>query len=268
MPNRIARVLLAICLLATLAACGSTASQNTSSTAVAPSVAGVTPTAEAATAAAIATTASTGAGVTITPATEATIASTAAGASTAAVAGARTFQIVSARTEARYEVQEQFLSRNLPSKAIGKTNAVTGQFQFSTSGKPTGKVTKITVDLRTLKSDDSRRDGRIRQQWLESDKYPYAEFTSTEVQNLPDNYTEGQEVNFKLIGDMKIHDVTKPVTFDVRGKLTGGTVTGTATTQIMMKDFGFDPPSIAGMLTVQDGVTIVVDFTAKEGSGS
>ncbi|MFL5800548.1 MAG: YceI family protein [Roseiflexaceae bacterium] len=93
---------------------------------------------------------------------------------------------------------------------------------------------------------------------------PFAEFTSTEVQSVPASYTDGQEVSFKLIGDMTIREVTHPVTFDVVGKLQGDTVTGTATTQILMKDFGFDPPSVAGMLTVQDGVTIKVNFTAKE----
>ena len=50
--------------------------------------------------------------------------------------------------------------------------------------------------------------------------------------------------------------------FDVTGTLAGDTVTGTATTQILMKDFGFDPPSVAGILTVQDGVTVTVNFTA------
>jgi len=182
----------------------------------------------------------------------------------ASTAEARTFQIVPEQTEASYEVQEKFLNRALLNKAIGKTNAVTGEFQFSTDGQPSGQVTKITVDLRTLTSDSSRRDGRIRTQWLESEKYPFAEFTSTEVQSVPTSYTDGQEVSFKLIGDMTIREVTHPVTFDVIGKLQGDTVTGTATTQILMKDFGFDPPSVAGMLTVQDGVTIKVNFTAKE----
>jgi polyisoprenoid-binding protein YceI len=193
-----------------------------------------------------------------------TAASSEPAAPAASAAGARTFQIVPEQTEASYEVQEQFLSRALPNKAIGKTNAVTGEFQFSTDGQPNGEVTKITVDLRTLTSDSSRRDGRIRTQWLESETYPFAEFTSTEVQGLPASYTEGQEVSFKLVGDMTIREVTRPVTFEVVGKLQGDTVTGTATTQILMKDFGFDPPSIAGMLTVEDGVTIKVDFTAKE----
>ena len=96
--------------------------------------------------------------------------------------------------------------------------------------------------------------------------YPLATFASTDVQGIPESYTEGQEITFKLTGDMTIREVTKPVTFDVRGKLEGDTITGTATTQLLMKDFGFDPPSIAGMLTVQDGVTVTVNFTAKESS--
>jgi polyisoprenoid-binding protein YceI len=182
----------------------------------------------------------------------------------ASVPGMRTFRIVPDQTEASYEVQEQFLRRDLPNQAIGKTNTVEGEFQFTLDGKPTGQVTKFTVDLRTLTSDESRRDNRIRRQWLESDKYPFAEFVSTEAQNLPASYTDGQEVAFKLVGNLTIREITRPVTFDVTGKLVGDTVTGTATTQILMKDFGFDPPDIAGMLTVKDGVTIRVNFTAKE----
>jgi polyisoprenoid-binding protein YceI len=176
----------------------------------------------------------------------------------------RTFTIVSDQTEASYAVQEQFLNRELPNQAIGKTSAVEGTFQFSADGQPTGQVTKITVDLRTLSSDSSMRDKRIKSQWLESDTYPYAEFVSTGVEGVPASYTAGQEVNFKLVGNMTIHGVTKPVTFDVTGTLDGNTVTGTATTQILMKDFGFEPPSVAGILTVQDGVTVIVNFTATE----
>ena len=191
-------------------------------------------------------------------------AATAAPAPSGTASGTRTFTIVPDQSEASYEVQEQFLSRDLPNQAIGKTNAVTGELQFSLDGKPSGKVTNITVDLSKLTSDESRRDNRIRQQWLESNKYPNAVFTSTDAQGLPETYTEGQHVNFKLTGDMTIHDVTKPVTLDVTGKLVGDTITGSATTQILMKDFGIDPPSIAGMLTVKDGVTIKLNFTAKE----
>ena len=235
MYRRIWMAILAVAFAGALAACGSSTSQPAAAPTAAP---------------AAAPTAADGA--------------IAAPAASGAANGTRTFEIVPEQTEASYEVQEKFLNRDLPNMALGKTNAVTGELQVSLDGKPSGKVTKISVDLRTLTSDQSRRDNRIRTQWLESEKYPFAEFTSTDVQGTPDSYTEGQEVNFKLTGDMKIREVTKPVTFDVKGKLEGDTITGSATSKILMKDFGFDPPDIAGMLTVTDGVTVTINFTAKE----
>jgi polyisoprenoid-binding protein YceI len=249
MYRRIRMAILALAFAVALAACGG-ASATPSAAATAPTAQPSNPasTAQAPNSATAATAPS----------------SAASGGATSGASGTRTFAIVPEQSEASYEVQEQFLSRDLPSQAIGKTNAVTGEIQFSLDGKPSGKVTNITVDLSKLTSDESRRDNRIRQQWLESSKYPNAVFTSTEAQGLPETYTEGQDVNFKLTGDMTIRDMTKPVTFDVTGKLVGDTITGSATTQILMKDFGIDPPSIAGMLTVKDGVTIRLNFTAKE----
>jgi len=184
---------------------------------------------------------------------------------TGADAGAvRRFAIVPEESQASYDVQEQFLEQNLPARAVGTTRAVEGEFEFNAQGQPSGRVTRFRVDLRTLTSDRPRRDSAIRTRWLESDTYPYADFVSTGVQDVPAAYTEGEEVSFKLIGDLTIRNVTREVTWDVTGRLQGDTVTGRATTLINMVDFGFDPPSIAGVLTVEDGVTITLDFTARE----
>ena len=246
MYRRIWMATLAVVFAGALAACGSSTSQPAAApTAALAAIASTTAPADA-------------------PTSAASNAPTAAAAPSGAAGRTRTFAIVPEQTEASYQVQEKFLNRDLPNMALGKTQAVTGELQVSLDGKPSGKVTKISVDLRTLTSDQSRRDNRIRTQWLESEKYPFAEFTSTDVQGIPDSYTEGQEVSFKLTGDMKIRDVTKPVTFDVKGKLEGDTITGSASSKILMKDFGFDPPNVAGMLTVEDGVTVMINFTAKE----
>lgn len=258
MYRRTWMIILSALLLALLAACGGT----TTSQPTAPAAPATEPTVPAAPAteptAAPATPAATADSVPA-PDTAATAAPAAA-----PTGNARLFRIVPDQTEVSYQVQEQFLNRDLPNLAIGKTTSIEGEFQFSLDGKPTGQVTKMTVDLRTLASDEGRRDRRLRTQWLESDTYPLAEFVSTGVEGVPESYTEGQEITFKLTGDMTIREITKPVTFDVRGKLEGDTVTGTATTLLYMKDFGFDPPDIAGMLTVEDGVTVTVNFTAKE----
>jgi len=176
----------------------------------------------------------------------------------------RTFRIVPEQSEASYSVQETFMAQNLPYRAVGRTSAIEGEFQFTTEGRPTGQVTRVTVDLSTLTSNDRRRDNRIRNEWLESLRFPTATFVSTGVEGVPESYVEGQEVSFRLIGDLTIRDVTRSVVFDVTGRLEGSTVTGTATTMIKMTDFGFNPPNIAGFVAVEDDVEITVTFTAVE----
>jgi hypothetical protein len=41
-------------------------------------------------------------------------------------------------------------------------------------------------------------------------------------------------------------------------------LTGAATTFFTMRDYGFDPPDVAGILRVTDGVTVTVNFVAQE----
>jgi polyisoprenoid-binding protein YceI len=62
---------------------------------------------------------------------------------------------------------------------------------------------------------------------------------------------------------LTVRDVTRPATFDVNARLAGDTLSGTATTQIKMSDFGIEPPNFANTLTVADEFRIEVQFVAK-----
>ena len=147
---------------------------------------------------------------------------------------------------------------------IGTTNTVDGDFKLGLrDGKPFFDVNKLRVDLRTLKSDSGFRDRAIQSQWLESAKYPYAEFVAKDVQGFPNDPAAGKEAHFQVSGDMTIREITKPLTFDVTATAEGDTISGTGTTFLLMKDFGFDPPDIAGRFTVSDGVTVTVKGVAK-----
>ena len=181
-----------------------------------------------------------------------------------AAVAARVFVIDGAQSSVEYAVDEVFLSENRPYRAIGITNAIEGEFQVAADGAIAGEVTRMRVDLRTLKSDSPRRDNAIRGRWLESDTFPYADFVSTDALDLPANYSEGEEVSFTLVGDMTVRDVTKSVTWAVTGVLQDGVVTGQATTSITMTDFGFDPPNIANMIKVEDKADLTVNFVATE----
>lgn len=183
----------------------------------------------------------------------------------------RTFQIVADQSEATYQVQEEFFNRPVSIvNPIGRTNAIEGQFQLTISGSQVQLAdNQFTVDLRTLTSDESRRDERIRNEWLESNTYPNAVFKATSIENFPADAGEGQDVSFQVTGDMTVREVTKPQTFDVTARLDGNTFSGTATSYLLMRDYGFEPPSVMGILEVADGVTVTVKFTAQEaGAGS
>jgi polyisoprenoid-binding protein YceI len=178
----------------------------------------------------------------------------------------RTFRLVPESSKASYTVEEEFFNQAVNFfTAVGTTQAIEGEFTVNLEGNQvTLGDNRFVVDLRTLTSDSSRRDNRIRQQWLESNSYPLAEFVATGLEGFPETVAEGQDISFRVVGDMTIREVTRPLTFETTARLDGETITGVATTQLLMRDFGFEPPSILGMLEVTDGVTVTVEFTAVE----
>ena len=87
-------------------------------------------------------------------------------------------------TVARYLVREQLARLDFPNDAVGETSDVVGRIIFDPVGDIDSAASKITVDLRTLKSDKSRRDRFLRTRSLESDVFPTAEFVVKELPGL------------------------------------------------------------------------------------
>lgn len=180
--------------------------------------------------------------------------------------GLRTFQIVPNQSTASYKVHENLIVRNLPSTdAIGKTQDVSGTFRIRTAQTPLVAALNATVNLSTLQTDEPRRDRFVRNDELETKTYPHATFASFCAQDLPTSYSDGQQISFKLLGNMTMHGKTNQATFAVTGKLSGDTVTGTATTTIFMTDFGIPPPNLANIAIAENKVEVTLEFTAKEG---
>jgi polyisoprenoid-binding protein YceI len=173
-----------------------------------------------------------------------------------------TFRVDPSQTSVEYAVDEVLFGNSQVTR--GSTNEVQGEFQLRlVDGKPTIVMSDLQVDLRTLKSDNNLRDAAIQRQWLESAKYPYAVFVAKSVEGLPSDAVQGKSYAFKVTGDMTIRNITKEVTFEGTVSVNGTTLTGEGTTQIYMKDFGFDPPEILGRFTVSDPATITIKGVAN-----
>lgn len=177
-----------------------------------------------------------------------------------------TYQIDPQETLVTYEVHEVFAGKDL-NTAIGVTQAITGTIELDTQDPRQSMVGKIQVDISKLRSDNWLRDDRLRNEFLESNRYPVAVFTPKELKGLPDSYTPGEELSFDMVGDLEVHETVSPVTFQVKASLVDGWLLGTATTMVKMTDFGFDPPALGGgLIKADDQADLRIDFAAKPAS--
>lgn len=162
--------------------------------------------------------------------------------------------------EARYLVNETLASLQVPSDAVGRTSAVTGMIVVNADGSIVAGESQFTVDLATLQSDSSRRDNYVRGNTLETDLYPNAEIVLTAVEGLPSPLPTSGEVTFQLMGDLTVHGVTKPATWQVTAQVGEGTLTGLATTSFTFADYNMQKPSVMSVLSVDDVIRLEYQF--------
>ena len=175
----------------------------------------------------------------------------------------RTYTIVPEQSSVTYSVGEVFFNdNNRFNLAVGKTQQVNGEVLLNFTHPEQSSLGTITVDISAFESDSSRRDNAIRDRWLESRRFPLATFAPTQVSGLSADVQAGQTVNLQITGDLTVRDTTRPVTFDVQVKLENDLLQGSASTEVLMTDFNFTPPDIAGMLKAEDKVKIDFTFVA------
>jgi polyisoprenoid-binding protein YceI len=182
---------------------------------------------------------------------------------TATPAPARRFAIQPGGSKLTLRVNEQFANVPLPNDAVLETSAVTGQLAIGTDGR-FGPDSKVAIDLSTLVSDDPERDEHVKDLYLETTKFRDAVFVPKELRGLPSPLPAGGPVKGQLLGDLTVHGVTKPITFEVDGTVDGGTFKGVAKTEVKITDFGMKVPTLAILLSVEDRVRTELSLVATE----
>ncbi|MER3459207.1 MAG: hypothetical protein C4309_11800, partial [Chloroflexota bacterium] len=166
------------------------------------------------------------------------------------------FTLVPEGSEARYRVREQLARLSFPSDAVGATKAISGQIVVNPDGTILSEKSKIVVDLTTLRSDENRRDNYIKNNTLQTSRFPTAEFVPREIRGLSSPLPASGEGTFQLIGDLTLHGVTRPVTWEVTARLDGQTLTGSATTSFTFADFNLTVPQVFVVLSVDETIRL------------
>lgn len=179
-----------------------------------------------------------------------------------AVAGVA-FQVVPGESVLTYTVREKLAVLALPNDAVGRTTELSGTIYLD------GRPSRIVADLRTLQSDQPRRDRYIRYQGGPVfERYPFAEFTLTDLGDLPSQYRPGETVKQNVTGLLKIREVERPWTFAVEARLQDGALYVLGTTDFTWDDFQIPPPTIANLVQVEDTVHVEVLLVARRDEGS
>ncbi len=160
-------------------------------------------------------------------------------------------------TFAGYRVGEELVGIGV-TEAVGRTSDVTGSLELEGS---TLTAVGIEVDMSSLRSDDNRRDGAMRQRALETGAFPTASFLLTQPIELGSVPTEGVSVTVTAIGDLTLHGATRPIEIPLEAQLVGNRIVVVGSVDVTYGDFGIDLPSAPVLVGVEDHGLIELQLT-------
>ena len=166
--------------------------------------------------------------------------------------------------EARYRVREQLATFEFPSDAVGATKDITGGLLVNEKGMIVPDSSRFVIDLKTLTSNEARRDRFLQRNTLKTDSFPEAIFVPTGIKDLPRAPT-GVPASFQLVGNLTVHGVTRPSVWDVTVKQAGPDAAGFASTTFSFADFGLEVPKLSILLSVKDTIRLEYDFHLVRG---
>ncbi len=173
------------------------------------------------------------------------------------------YRIVPEESEVRFTLTEDL--RGVFTTVIGRTTEVAGDIIVDFGTPANSRVGVIRINARTLATDNEFRNRAIRGEILQSaqDAYEFIEFTPTAVTGLPDALAVGEEITFQITGDLKVRNITAPVTFDVTATAASDErLEGTATAVVTRATYDLQIPNAPGVANVSEDVTVEIDFVA------
>jgi polyisoprenoid-binding protein YceI len=167
-------------------------------------------------------------------------------------------------SKAVVRVTEQLADRKDLSDAVLTSEKMSGEFTLMPSGS-FAPTSKIVVDLTALASDNRQRDNFIKQNTLETSRFPEAVFVPTKAEGLTLPLAASGDFAFRLTGQMTVHGVTKDATFDVRAQRANADLTSTAvvTPAMQFGTFGMTQPRVFTVLSIKDEIRLEVQLVAK-----
>lgn len=152
-------------------------------------------------------------------------------------------------SEVGYRVAEVLFG--IDTEGVGRTESVTGSITLDGTSILSAE---FSVDVASMRSDDGRRDGQFRGRIMETNEFPTASFALTQPIDLGMSATEGATVATTISGELTMHGVTNPVSFDISAKVEGGRLGVIGSIPVVFTDYDILDPSISGIKVEPEGL--------------
>ena len=162
--------------------------------------------------------------------------------------------VIGEGSEATFTVNEKLARLELPNDAVMRTSDLSGKVYLD------GQTSVIEINLHSLTSDQSRRDGYVRDRMFPSN--PVAVFTVPDLGPLPEPIAVGESITRQVEGQLSIRGITKPVTFEVVARLDPEALFILGSTSFTWDELEIPPPNIPGRIQVKDEVSVEVLLSA------
>lgn len=177
--------------------------------------------------------------------------------------GQQLYRITSEESEVRYIIDE--IKRGQPTTVVGTTNQIAGDILIDSSDPSASKVGTIRINVRTLRTDEERRDRATRSRILQSAQaaYEFVEFSPTDIGGLPAAIELGVPIALEINGQLTVRDITHPVSFRATVTLVSTQrLEGQAATTVRRSDYDLVIPNVPFIADVSDEVRLEIDFVA------
>lgn len=157
--------------------------------------------------------------------------------------------VATAESTLGYRVQE--ILGGVDTEGVGRTSDVTGSITIEGT---TLTAAEFTVQMATIVSDSSRRDGQFNTRIMDTATYPTATFTLTAPVEFGAIPEPGTQITATVTGDLTLRGTTVPVTFDITAEYGGSTIGVFGSIPVVFADYGIPNPSNAFVTTRDNGL--------------
>jgi polyisoprenoid-binding protein YceI len=133
--------------------------------------------------------------------------------------------------------------------AVGRTSAITGDVTISGT---TVTAASFTVQMATIKSNESERDVQFRGRIMDTAAYPTGTLALTKPFALGALPTAGVVKTYTATADLTLHGQTRPVAFPLSAERTAGQIEVSGSIPVLFSRWDIPNPSFTGFVTTQN----------------